>query len=108
MAVPVDPRRIVAEGYDRIAERYAQWTANDVIDEVRSRYAAVLLEGLPKGAPVLELGCGGGGPTTRQLGERFALTGVDISERQIEMARRNVPQATFLCADMCELEFPPS
>jgi SAM-dependent methyltransferase len=108
MAEPPDPRRIVAEGYDLIAESYAVWASDEIRDEVRPRYTAVLLESLPAGAAVLELGCGGGGLTTKQIAERFALTGVDISERQIELARQNVPRATFIHGDMTRLAFPPS
>jgi SAM-dependent methyltransferase len=108
LATVRDPRRIVAEGYDRIAERYAAWIANDLVDEVRPRYTAVLLEGLPPGAAVLDLGCGSGVPTTRQLAERFAVTGVDISARQVALARENVPRAQFLQADMTRLSFPPN
>jgi predicted TPR repeat methyltransferase len=98
-------RQIVAEGYDRIAETYATWSRLQVVDEVRPRYTSVLLEGLPPGARLLELGCGGGGPSTRQLAERFALTGVDISATQVAMARHNVPTATFLHQDMLTLDF---
>jgi SAM-dependent methyltransferase len=108
MTEPKDPRRIVADGYDRIAERYARWTAEEVVDESRQRYTTLLLESLPPGARVLELGCGGGGPTTRQLAERLDVTGVDISARQIELARQNVPAATFVHADMTGVTFPPA
>jgi cyclopropane fatty-acyl-phospholipid synthase-like methyltransferase len=100
--------RVVERGYDRIAERYALWLANEVTDQVRPRYTALLLDTLPPDARVLELGCGGGGPTTRRLAERFVLTGVDISARQIELARQNVSGATFVHADMTRLTFPPS
>jgi SAM-dependent methyltransferase len=98
--------QIVSDGYDRIAERYADWAACTVVDKARPRYVSLIFDRLPDGAAVLELGCGGGGPTTRQLAERFCLTGVDISARQIELARQHVPQATFLHADMIELELP--
>jgi SAM-dependent methyltransferase len=109
VAEGVDPRKIVADGYDRIAERYAEWADGSTVrDEARPRYTALLLERLAAGAAVLELGCGGGGPTTRQLAERFALTGVDISRRQLELARRRVPHAAFIRADMSRLDFPPS
>ena len=57
---------------------------------------------------MLELGCGGGTPETRRLAERFALTGVDISPRQVERARAAIPEAEFLCADFTELELPPA
>ena len=102
-----DPRRVVADGYDQIAERYAQWSREEVVDPARPKYLGVVLEALPRGAAVLELGCGGGGDTTAQLAQRFRLTGVDISERQIERARVAVPRATFVREDMTRVEFPP-
>jgi SAM-dependent methyltransferase len=104
MNVP-DPRRTVEDGYDRIAERHAAW-ALETRTEERARYAAVLLDRLPEGAEVLELGCGAGGPTTRALAARFRLTGVDISARSVELARQAVPGARFLHADMTRLELP--
>jgi SAM-dependent methyltransferase len=42
---------------------------------------------------------------TAALAEGRAVTGVDISSTQLEMARRNVPGATFLQADMTTLAF---
>jgi SAM-dependent methyltransferase/protein tyrosine phosphatase (PTP) superfamily phosphohydrolase (DUF442 family) len=101
-----DAKRVVAEGYDRIADRYNAW-ASTVREAERARYTAVLLEGLPPGAQVLELGCGSGLPTTQHLAERFAVTGVDISEAQITCARHNVPSAVFVHGDMTELDFAP-
>jgi cyclopropane fatty-acyl-phospholipid synthase-like methyltransferase len=77
------------------------------VDEARPRYTAVLLEALSEGSRVLELGCGGGGPTTQALAARFALTGVDISARQIELARQHVPYAEFRHADVTRVAFPP-
>ena len=56
---------------------------------------------------VLDLGCGGGGPATRALAARHDVVGVDISERQLERARRLVPDARFLRADATEVAFPP-
>jgi hypothetical protein len=70
----VDARQVVADGYDRMAERYASWAADELSDDVRPRYAAFLMERLPAGASVLELGCGGGGPITQQFATRFKLT----------------------------------
>src|SRR5437016_1577415 len=49
MTDPIDPRRIVADRYDRIADRYARWSAEAVVDESRPRYTALLLESLPHG-----------------------------------------------------------
>ncbi len=96
---------MVERGYDHIAERFAEWASGIRSDE-RAHGVSVLLERLPVGAQVLELGCGAGIPTTQQLAQRFAVTGVDISARQLELARQNVPNARFIHADMTQLEFP--
>jgi SAM-dependent methyltransferase len=101
-----DPKRIVEEGYDRIAERHLAW-AQRTRSEERERYARLLLGLLPEGATVLELGCGAGLPSTRQLAQRLRVTGVDISPRQLELARVNVPDATYIQGDMCRLDLPP-
>jgi SAM-dependent methyltransferase len=106
LADTVDARQLVADGYDRMAERYATWAADELSDDVRPRYAAYMVEHLPACAAVLELGCGGGGPVTRRLSARFKLTGVDISTHQIELARARVPTAEFVHADMSRCAFP--
>jgi SAM-dependent methyltransferase len=54
---------------------------------------------------VLELGCGAGIPMTAAMAEGRDVTGVDISARQIELARENVPAATFVHSDMTALAF---
>ncbi len=102
----MDPKDIVEQGYDRIGEEYERWSAK-ATDPARERYLKVLLEGLPKGAEVLDLGCGSGALATRRLSQRFRVTGVELSSRMVEMARRNVPSATFIRADMVSVEFPP-
>lgn len=65
-----------------------------------------LAQRLPKGAAVLDAGCGAGVPVTRILAQSFVVTGVDFSEAQIALARQNVPQARFLCGDITQLKFP--
>ncbi|MDA0366299.1 MAG: class I SAM-dependent methyltransferase, partial [Chloroflexi bacterium] len=108
MSMPTDPRRIVADGYDAAADDYARWLVTGVVDTGRPKYLAHFCSRLPEGASVLELGCGGGGPTTAELARRFALTGVDLSSRQITLARERLPTATFVHADMTRFETPPS
>src|SRR5690349_18225515 len=102
-----DPKEVVAAGYDAIADRYTAWARTVRVAE-REKYTRLLLDRLPEGARVLELGCGAGIPTTQRLAERFAVTGVDISPRQITRARANMPTATFVQADMTALTFPPA
>ena len=56
---------------------------------------------------MLELGCGAGEPCTRMLAERFEVTGVDISAEQLSRARRRIPKARFVRADLTALELEP-
>jgi len=100
-----DPRKdVVAEGYDRMAERYLEW-AGAIVDDPREGMLARFIELVPAGARVLELGCGAGIPSTRQLARRLEVLGVDISHSQLEQARRNVPRAEFVQGDISELQF---
>ena len=101
-----DPRtQLVADAYDAIGDTFAEWRERAVGDP-RREWEDKLVSRLGDGARLLELGCGGGAPETKRLAERFAVTGVDISPKQIERARAVVPQATFVCADFTDLELP--
>jgi SAM-dependent methyltransferase len=101
-----DPRtQIVADGYDAMGERFAAWR-QEFAGDPRRRWEDELVARIEDGARVLELGCGGGSPETKRLAERFSVTGVDISPRQVERAGVAIPGAEFICADFTELELP--
>lgn len=68
----------------------------------------LLKERLTDGALVLDIGCGAGVPVSRTLAERFAVTGVDISSEMARQARENVPDATFIQADITSANLAPS
>ncbi len=100
----MDPKKLVREGYDAVSQRYRG-------DDGRSPYPyddylAELVPLLAPGDPVLDLGCGCGLPVAGALAADYEVTGVDISPVQVERARRLVPDARFLCADMGSLEVP--
>lgn len=97
-------RRLVADGYDRMADRYEEWAAG-IEGDPRDRMIAELTRRLSRGR-LLDLGCGSGVPSTKMLAERFDVVGVDFSTSQIRKARVNVPTAEFLVADLTEVEFP--
>jgi SAM-dependent methyltransferase len=98
----VDVKRLVAEGWDAVAEPYA---ALEEEEWPRLRWLRELLDRLPSSSLVLDLGCGNGLPAGPEIVARgHGLLGVDVSQRQVELARRNVPGAAFLRADMDELE----
>jgi len=99
----MDFRKTVKEGYNAIANRYLAERTRDSEDV---RLLNDFMERLPVSAIVLDAGCGAGIPISQKLSERFQVKGVDFSEAQIELAKKNVPNATFLCEDMAKLDFP--
>ena len=93
---------MVKAGYNAIAKRYTGLRSEEtedvhLLDEFVRR--------LPRGAKVLDVGCGSGVPVTRFLARSFDVTGVDFAQEQIRRARRLVPEAAFLCEDVTELAF---
>lgn len=103
----MNPKRIVAEGYDRIAEGLlARFRATPPSGH-KQAYLERLIDGLDRKARVLDLGCGAG-EQSAWLSDRVRVAGVDISRAQLALAKRRAPDATFLLADMCSLQFRPS
>jgi cyclopropane fatty-acyl-phospholipid synthase-like methyltransferase len=100
-----NPKRLVEQGYDAIADRYTELATADE-PNLRILHVAKLVEVLPAGSDVLELGCGAGVPVARALAERYRLTGIDLSKTQVDRARINVPGARFIQADMTTARFP--
>lgn len=96
---------IVRDGYDRMADRYADWAAA-IRDDARERTTSRLLALLPPAADVLDLGCGNGLPTARLLaGLGHRVTAIDVSAEQVARCRANVPEAAAARAEMTEAAF---
>jgi ubiquinone/menaquinone biosynthesis C-methylase UbiE len=102
-----DPKSLVSDAYDRIADRYLEWRVLQPRQEELARWLSLLHHHLRSGARILDIGCGAGIPLTLALSQSFAVTGVDISARQIELARRNVAAAQFIHGDVTTLDFAP-
>ena len=103
MTVADERKRTVEAGYDALADRFGEWMER-IEGDPWERFVDELADRLPAGARVLDLGCGNGAKISR-LADRFDVVGVDISERQLELARAAVPGAAFVQADFAELEF---
>ena len=97
-------KELVRRGYDAVAAQYDEAYGGET---KYGDWLADLLTQLPAHAQVLDLGCGSGVPVAKVLVEAGHLvTGVDISEVQVERARERVPAATFLQADAATLDLP--
>jgi SAM-dependent methyltransferase len=98
--------RLVAVGYDEVADAYAALERDR--EWPRQRWLADLLRRLPANARVLDLGCGAGIPATRSIIDAgHAVTAVDISPEQIRRARQNVPEAEVILAGALDLQLEP-
>lgn len=109
----MDPLKIVhaktRRAYDLAAQRY-----HDLFhDEMKEKaYDRTLLDSfiarLPSRALVCDAGCGPSAHIGRYLADRgLAVTGVDISDRCVEMARALNPGMCVLREDMLNLSFSP-
>jgi cyclopropane fatty-acyl-phospholipid synthase-like methyltransferase len=94
-------RDIVRAGYDEIGARYHDWSHRSA---TRRKYVGRVLDRLPPGSTVVDLGCGPGDPATRLLSERHHVLGVDLSAAQLRLARRLAPSAALVQADVCAFE----
>jgi ubiquinone/menaquinone biosynthesis C-methylase UbiE len=105
-----DPKAIVKETYDYLAEWYLRWV--DGQSSPRERYASKVIQNARPASPpphILELGCGPGVPVTRMLLDRGAqVTANDISTKQLDLARARCPEVTFVSGDMTRLSFEPA
>jgi SAM-dependent methyltransferase len=83
--------------YDKIADAYLQY--RDMFKNVK--YLDRLISLLKPGSSILDLGCGAGIPVDSCLADRgFRVAGIDISENQVRLAKKNVPKAEFKQKDM--------
>jgi ubiquinone/menaquinone biosynthesis C-methylase UbiE len=104
MTVSDERKRTVQAGYDELGPAFSEWGAR-VEGDPAERFLDELAGRLPDGARVLDLGCGAG-RVARHLADRFDVTGVDISEEQLRLARANAPGASFRHCDFTRLELP--
>lgn len=110
---PAAQRDMVRRGYDAISVAYRGddgQPASSSAEHV-SHYAGwveELASLLPGGAVVVDLGCGAGLPASRELTDRgLRVLGVDFSAVQLSRARRLVPAASLVRADMTALRLRP-
>ena len=105
MERPADPKQVVADGYDAIAETYAAWGLRDG-DPIKRRFSDLVIDRIPADAAVLDIGCGTGEHVTARLAEHFDVTAFDISPRSIELARERVPGPRYLVGDVAAVALP--
>lgn len=95
---------LVRRGYDALSLRYR---SDDAPAGQYEPWISELVQRVPGGGAVLDVGCGCGVPVARDLhAAGYRVTGVDVSQTQIDRARQLVPAAEFICADVTTLNWP--
>lgn len=92
---------LVKKGYDQAAENYLSSRG-----QFRNlKYLEELNKFLKPKSLILDIGCGAGKPIDEWLiNKGHKVIGIDISEKQIELARKNVPLGQYETKDMSELK----
>lgn len=80
--------------YNKISENYREaYFENPLLTEAFDGWLALL----PKGGQVLDAGCGHGQPViARLLDKGYQVTGSDFSEKMLQKASQQFPQASFM------------
>ncbi len=100
----VAPVEVVRRGYDALSLRYR---ADDAPAGQYGPWIAELIRRTPADGRVLDVGCGCGVPVARDLAAAgLQVTGVDLSDVQINRARTLVPTAHFEQGDVTTMSWP--
>jgi len=90
------------KAWNEIGSRAAPEEIKD--DQFRKMFE-LFCKKLPKKAKVLDIGCGPG-RLIKELSKRgFEVTGIDFSEKMLELARKKVPDAKYMEISMTDIEF---
>jgi len=96
--------------FDAIADKYDRWyesAKGAMYDRLEKKTISHYLPSSAKGKRLLEVGCGTGHWTQFFSEYGFEVTGVDVSERTIDIAKsKNISNASFQIADGHSLPFP--
>ncbi|MFX0041063.1 MAG: class I SAM-dependent methyltransferase [Promethearchaeota archaeon] len=94
--------KLVEHGYNKIAEDYYNYRDINKFNNELEEFVSLL----PHNAHVLDVGCGAGIPTAKFLIERgIKVTGIDLSDKMLNLARENVTKARFIKMDINNLDF---
>jgi SAM-dependent methyltransferase len=88
------------ETYNRIA---AEWHRDHQKDDWWVTGTEKFLSLLPKSGSILDVGCGGGTKARYLVDRGFKVTGIDFSEKMVEISRREVPTGRFFAMDLHDL-----
>lgn len=91
----------VYESYDKIVDWFDEARTKTLME---SEYLNFIINTIPAGGSILDLGCGTGEPIAKFFIEKgFKVTGVDGSKKMIELCQKRFPNEKWLVSDMREI-----
>jgi SAM-dependent methyltransferase len=100
---------VVRASYDRVADAYVELGMGELGPQPWLRAAlAAFAEAVRGLGPVLDVGCGPGTVTAHLAGLGLDVSGVDLSPRMVEHARRRYPGLRFAVASATALDLAPA
>jgi len=91
----------VYESYEAIVDWFDEARTKTLME---SEYLNLIVDSIPSGGSILDLGCGTGEPIAQFFIEKgFKVTGVDGSKKMIALCQKRFPQAKWMVSDMREI-----
>jgi len=95
-----------SNGYERVSKQFLAGRGRAPSTAVGAREVRDWARTLPRGATVLELGCGSGLPITKQLVDQgLSVFAVDASPSMVQAFRKNFPEVPIACEAVEESTF---
>jgi ubiquinone/menaquinone biosynthesis C-methylase UbiE len=94
--------RQTIHSYDETAYVYAEKTKDLLRKDLVDRFC----EYIPQGSRILDLGCGNGRDAKVFSDIGYIVTGVDLSPKMLDIARKTSPTSKFYKSDIRQLKFP--
>jgi len=91
----------VVKTYNKIAKKYSKIT----FDKINQYHLNKFISMLPKKAKILDAGCGPGRDVQYFKDYGFDVVGIDVAEKMIKEAKKNVKGAKFKQMDMAKTKF---
>jgi ubiquinone/menaquinone biosynthesis C-methylase UbiE len=100
----MNPRnKKVYEAYEQIVEWFDNARTKTLME---SKYLHLILQYLPPGGSILDLGCGTGEPIAQFfIHKDFKITGVDGSQKMIALCKKRFPTEEWIVSDMRQINF---
>ncbi len=99
-----DWKQVTKDSYNTHAQDFASFTSTYM--GKMQQWTEEFANSFPKDASILDIGCGAGRDAALFINKGLALTGIDFSEKLLEIIKTKLPTGKFLLMDYEDLSFP--